>query len=80
MPGWVCTVIGTPVRAMRPGHGTHRRGATPPVRPFSSMAHLRNAALTPVPVMPSTMSSVNIVIIGSGSSEPSAAYTAGSRW
>ena len=39
--------------------------STPGVRPSSSMQHLRNAALTPVPAMPSVMSAANRSVIGS---------------
>ncbi len=53
--------------------------ATPSVMPWWSMAHLRKAALTPVPAMPSVMSATNMSTIGSGTSMPTAADSAGPR-
>jgi hypothetical protein len=53
--------------------------STPGVMPPSSMAHLSTPAFTPVPVIPSTMSAVNMSTIGSGTSVPSAWFRAGPR-
>ncbi len=44
--------------------------STPGVRPSSSIAHLRNAARTPVRAMPSVMSATNRSVIGSPPPEP----------
>ena len=47
--------------------------------PASSMAHLSMPAPTPVPAMPSVMSPTNMSTIGSGTSVPSASFSAGPR-
>ncbi len=74
----MCTVMGAPV--WRWARATARMTrATPSVMPWWSMAHLRKAALTPVPAMPSVMSLTNMSTIGSGTSMPSAADRAGPR-
>ena len=52
-------------RAMRLRHCRSTR-STPGVRPGSSVAHLRIASFTPVPAMPSVMSSANMSTIVSG--------------
>ena len=51
---------------MGPGTARNTR-STPGVRPCSSVAHLRMAALIPVSAMPSVMSRTKKVTIGSGS-------------
>ena len=71
-------MIGTPVR--RCAFATARMTrSTPAVMPWWSMAHLRKAALTPVPAMPCSMSPTNMSTIGSGTSAPTAAFSAGPR-
>jgi hypothetical protein len=45
-----------------------RTRSTPPVSPWASMAHLRNAAFTSVPWQPTVRSRTNRSTIGSGSS------------
>jgi len=51
--------------------------STPGVSPGASMAHLRNAALTPVPAMPSVMSRTNMWVIVSG---PSSSVPGPVKW
>ena len=60
----MCTVTGAPVATCAPATARSTR-STPGVRPCSSIAHLRNAAFTPVPAMPSVMSATNMAVIGS---------------
>ena len=78
-PGWVCTVTGTSVWWWAAATARITR-STPGVMPSSSMAHLSMPALTPVPAMPSVMSPTNISTIGSGTSAPTASFSAGPRW
>ena len=52
---WVCVEIGTPVWRWACATARSTR-STPGVTPGSSVAHLRIAALMPVPAMPSLMS------------------------
>ena len=52
---WVCVEIGTPVWRCACATARSTR-STPGVTPGSSVAHLRIAALMPVPAMPSVMS------------------------
>ena len=62
---WVCVEIGTPV--WRCAWATARSTrSTPGVTPGSSVAHLRIAALTPVPAMPCSMSRTNSSVMVSG--------------
>ena len=53
--------------------------STPGVMPPASMAPLSRPAFTPVPAIPSTMSATNMSTIGSGTSVPSAWFSAGPR-
>ena len=74
----MCTVTGTPVRWWAAATARITR-STPGVMPCWSMAHLSMPARTPVPVIPSVMSRTNMSTIGSGTSVPTTAFSAGPR-
>ena len=65
LPGLLWTITGAPVSPWARATARMTR-STPGVRPWWSMAHLKNAALMSVPWMPSRMSRTNRSTIGSG--------------
>ncbi len=52
---FVCTMIGAPVSMLAVAQAARMRWTSPPM-PYRSTAHLRNAARTPVSLMPSRIS------------------------